>query len=591
MSSLTSKCKKSIRAKILIPFVLIIVVAFLLGTFNFIHVMSGVLESNIDTQVHTLAQSVSERFRQQEQRIVFHAQNMAETKTLADRILNTNQVRILQIQQLQALRSEQIRFLGIYRNDVNPDDPIFPLIKAGLRGIRITALVPGMGPEGNTVYLAGVAPVPSDDQIREVVLLGTELNSAYMNDLTRRPGAEIVLFDSEGQAVAGSLEDLSTLQQAFSKGALLTIAAGESPLRSKQLETLEVGGTPFKSMTIPFIVNYESAGTIALMSPIQSFISTRRLLVAEAFIYASSTIIIMSILYLLIIRGITTPLKALEEASREMMRGKPVDAVVPASEDEVGALSRSFNQMVHALQTREKELVRKAQDFQNKKEELDSILQHMADGVVVQNKNYGIEYMNAAAVANFGHHVGEKCYEALHGRNTPCQPCSIEEILHNNEPLFQYTAEDRQGRSFEVISQPLRDGEDVTKIITLWRDVTERIRRFEEEKKIGQKIQEERLNAVRQVVVSIKHGINNSLTAIFGSLTLLKQDDQALSPENREVIKLLESGATNIRDTIVKLSKISDPVVTEYVDDISMIDLEKSSEPAQKMRHKPPTEP
>ncbi|MDX1763802.1 MAG: hypothetical protein R3231_05730, partial [bacterium] len=198
-----------------------------------------------------------------------------------------------------------------------------------------------------------------------------------------------------------------------------------------------------------------------------------------------------------------------------------------------------------------------------------------------------IEYMNAAAISVFGEHVGEKCYRSLHGRNTPCEPCSIDEVLDKNRPIFEYTAQFPEGRTFEVISQPLRDGDHLTRVMTLWRDVSERIRRFEKEKEMARKIQDERLTAIRQVVVSIKHGINNSLTAIFGSLALLKQEDHTLSAENREVIKLLESGATNIRDTIIKLSKISDPVVTEYMDDISMIDLDNSSGPPRTTGHEP----
>ena len=115
-------------------------------------------------------------------------------------------------------------------------------------------------------------------------------------------------------------------------------------------------------------------------------------------------------------------------------------------------------------------------------------------------------------------------------------------------------------------------------MITLRRDVTERMRLFEQEKEMQQKIQEERLAAIRQVVVSIKHGINNSLTAIFGAMAFLKGVHPALPDDARETVLLLESEARKILDIVSKLSRITDPVVTTYVDDITMIDLDKSAE-------------
>jgi len=112
----------------------------------------------------------------------------------------------------------------------------------------------------------------------------------------------------------------------------------------------------------------------------------------------------------------------------------------------------------------------------------------------------------------------------------------------------------------------------------LRRDVTERMRLFEQEKEMQRKIQEERLAAIRQVVVSIKHGINNSLTAIFGALAFLKEVNPPLPEDARETLLLLESEAKKIQDIVSKLSRITDPVVTEYMDDITMIDLDRSSE-------------
>ncbi len=222
------------------------------------------------------------------------------------------------------------------------------------------------------------------------------------------------------------------------------------------------------------------------------------------------------------------------------------------------------------------------EEVRNTTEELNAILEHMAEGVVVQNQDHVIEYMNRAAVQAFGSHIGKKCYHVFYERTEPCHPCSIEEIILKKKPLYHYRTQDHSGRYFEIIAQPLHDLDGTTKVITLRRDVTERMRHFEQERQMQKKIQEERLVAIHQVVVSIKHGINNSLTAIFGTIALLKELTSTLPEDARETVFALESEAGRILNILSKLSSITDPVITTYVDNITMIDLDKSSDESHK---------
>ncbi|MEK6776769.1 MAG: hypothetical protein AABY87_07820 [bacterium] len=70
----------------------------------------------------------------------------------------------------------------------------------------------------------------------------------------------------------------------------------------------------------------------------------------------------------------------------------------------------------------------------------------------------------------------------------------------------------------------------------------------------------------------------NRMTAIFGAMAFLKGVNPDLPGDARETALLLESEAKKIQDIVSKLSRITDPVVTTYVDDITMIDLDKSGE-------------
>ncbi len=448
----------SIRTKVLIPFLAIFVVSMLLGTYYFLHIVLGMIESRIEDQLHTSASGITQELRQQEDRILHHAQNMVEIKLLADQTPNTNQARLLQIHELEALRTGSIRFLGVYGRDLTPDDPLYPVVRKGLRGLRVTALVRKDETAGTSWHLVGVAPVPAPQWTVEAVLLETALDRNFLKELGKRFGAHIVLYDPEGVPMASSDHPAGEVHAAGLHGWMQSTAPLQADTPVLVPQVLSVGGTPHKAMLAPFIVNHGVAGSVAVMIPVQEFLSTRNVVAVQALAYALIIIVGMSLLYLLIVRGITVPLKALERGAQRMMAGEPVEGIQTRSGDEVGTLTRTFNEMSRSLQHRERELRLKAREFEHKTEELNAILEHMADSVVVLNRNYQIEYMNRAAVAAFGQQIGETCYKVFYGHEEPCHPCSIDEILRKKEPVFHFTSADPRGRYRSEPACSRRDG-------------------------------------------------------------------------------------------------------------------------------------
>lgn len=314
---------------------------------------------------------------------------------------------------------------------------------------------------------------------------------------------------------------------------------------------------------------------MALLIPVQQFAIFQRLLVGEAVIFSLALFVAVGLLYLLLIRWITTPVKALMKVARKMMDGEPVEPVMITTGDEIGVLARTFNELTDKLDLRERELLQKAKEATYRSQELNAILEQMADAVVVTNQDYVIEYMNRTAIDIFGAQLGETCYKALNYRKDTCNPCSIKELLIKKKKLFKYSMQDSAGRFFEIIAQPLTGMDGKPKVISLRRDVTERIRHFQKEKELQQKIQEERIAAINQVVVSIKHGVNNSLAAISTALRLFDMDSEAFSDRDREIFNLLDDEVKKITDIVAKLSTITDPVVSNYTDSIQMIDLDQ----------------
>jgi len=86
-------------------------------------------------------------------------------------------------------------------------------------------------------------------------------------------------------------------------------------------------------------------------------------------------------------------------------------------------------------------------------------------------------------------------------------------------------------------------------------------------------IEAERLSVVQQLVVTLSHKINNSITGILGALQVLAQNAPALSSDAQEVMGRIEQEATKIKTTINRLKELKSLRVVPYLNDITMIDL------------------
>jgi len=83
----------------------------------------------------------------------------------------------------------------------------------------------------------------------------------------------------------------------------------------------------------------------------------------------------------------------------------------------------------------------------------------------------------------------------------------------------------------------------------------------------------QRLAALGQIGVTVRHEVNNPLTVILGNADWLLQMLKDLEGEPLKALEAIRLNALRIRDTINKLGDIQTDQVTEYVNGIEMIDL------------------
>jgi len=93
-------------------------------------------------------------------------------------------------------------------------------------------------------------------------------------------------------------------------------------------------------------------------------------------------------------------------------------------------------------------------------------------------------------------------------------------------------------------------------------------------------IRAERLAAIGEVAVTLRHEVNNALAAIIGEAGLLRAAAERFSAEDRAGVETILEMANRIGADLKRLSTLDDAPVTRYAGDTLMVKLDAAGGPA-----------
>ncbi|MFZ5919236.1 MAG: GAF domain-containing protein [Chloroflexota bacterium] len=111
----------------------------------------------------------------------------------------------------------------------------------------------------------------------------------------------------------------------------------------------------------------------------------------------------------------------------------------------------------------------------------------------------------------------------------------------------------------------------------LYRQVTQTLEQLQQTQ--DELVRAQRLAVLGQIGVTVRHEVNNPLTAVLGNADWLLQVLGDLEDEPQRALEAIRVNALRIRDIVNKLEDIRSDRVTEYVPGIEMIDLYHQDEP------------
>ncbi|MCA9953428.1 MAG: HAMP domain-containing protein [Anaerolineales bacterium] len=569
-----------IGTKIILPYFLLTLVVASVGAYVVTNLVASSLEERITNQLLDAGQIVAEGMvRHEEQRLqtlrtvvgttgipLAVAENDADTlaeltpqiiinsNTDAVILLNMDGIEVYGWQRLtSATDTEGFTRRGADFSDVeavqqtlrNEPDAV------GVRQVFITETEDGL-------MIFTTSPLFYEGEQVGAALVGT-YSRRMMLELTLSAVARVTLYDAEGNVVDTSLgggeiginalyrdnpemfaDVVSRLKESPEQYALVSsTASSQVPLRRllvlDQLYVLAYGdwrlrGQSFGMYSVALPSNF-IASTISVSR--QQFTSIFTLAIVAVFIGG-----------FLIARRITNPIQHLVDTAVAVTNGDLNRRSNLTGRDEVGQLSRSFDEMTAALAERNQEL-------NQQRSQLKAILDSIVDGIIVLDTNDHILSLNPAAEQLLADLSRDFFSGPMRELSTNANGLNAKAITSMNE-LISLPATTRLPRRYQVgnrvlsaLSAPVIDKHEVQiGTVIVMRDITREV---------------EADNLKSAFITSISHELRTPLTVIKAYTNLMQTKANGHMDDNqKQFIKYINKGSEELEHHIEQLIRISE---------------------------------
>jgi PAS domain S-box-containing protein len=364
------------------------------------------------------------------------------------------------------------------------------------------------------------------------ILVGTYLDE-FLAEIKQETIADITFYDNQGRVLATTLrgggEQVEEILQVTPTFCQSIVARPDETLR----HSLTLYGRPYE-MAFGYLQIRESLLGIFSVTLPSNFIvqkaATSRLQFSVVFTLA---MVLVFVVGYLISRRIIVPIIRLVHTSRAVAAGDLSQQTGIRRGDEIGILASSFDHMTDSLRERTRELEEEASKIR-------AIVESIADGVIVEDREGQIIMMNPAAERILG----------TMSEGFPAHPIKELPALHvTGEPSSADSSEDRRfeagGKVVSAREAPVmtKDGVELGKVM-VFRDIT-------------REVEVDRLKD--EFIENVSHELRTPLTSIKGysELLMLTAKDK-LNEQQRKSMSYISQRSSQLVTMIGELLDMTD---------------------------------
>lgn len=371
LGRITALFTRRIVTKILGPYLLLISLMALLGTFVVMRLVSGSLEERLVNQLNEAGVKVSDTMIAQEQRNLDGLRASLFTKDVSAAVQRAD-VDYLQKALAPIQANFELDFVDVIGRDgrpvlslrsnrvpqegraIPPDLATWDVSQKVLagredaRGDKWSQLI--KAPWGGLILSTG-GPVRVGNQPVGAILVGV-LGERVLGDMAKNSFSQVSLYGPQGEIVA------TTFGVANGEaGEAIDPSLGQRILGSDRTivqRSLQIGRRNYLELLGRLDLRGAPVAVVGIAQPTNSIANTSADTRNQMIILFSIVIVFVMIIGVSLARALTQPVAQLVQASRRVATGDLATYVEPRTADEMGILSVSFNEMVSGLRERER---------------------------------------------------------------------------------------------------------------------------------------------------------------------------------------------------------------------------------------------
>ncbi|HSL44754.1 MAG TPA: ATP-binding protein [Anaerolineales bacterium] len=368
----------SIRFKVILPYLLLTLIVAVTGAYVVTRLVSSSLSERLSNQLLEAGRVVSDTMARQEIKHLESARIIAHTRGLTEALytgdseqvtdlakpaaggLNVESLLVFDIEGRESVHLIK-QFNGTIMDVSQPGRtstlPIVEKLLAEHNPDSLPQRALALDPVDGRYYYFSTIPVASENQVVGVVVVGTSLDT-LLTSLESTSLADVIIYEEDGQAIASSLGSQDT-QALF----LRTISIPAELYReiisqdnTVEGETISADGRSYSLARGPLQVGDDRIGVFAVVLPLDFVVQSGAINRNYYVILYSAAMIAVILIGYSVARLIINPLSKLVRTSRAVASGDLTIRTEIKSQDEIGVLATTFDEMTTNLQQRTLEL-------------------------------------------------------------------------------------------------------------------------------------------------------------------------------------------------------------------------------------------
>ncbi len=394
---------RSLRSKVLLPFFLLIAALFASAIWGSFHLSDRSFKNSADERLAATREVLFREFKKQELILQTYAVIMQQFQSLSERFQSEAEIGILQDRLFSTLEESNIS-TAFFPADIRglvPQKSLVALFDQVRRSNQ--ARFRYSSEFGGVPVLMVAAPLYDRGEINRILLLRTVMGESFLRSVASSLNVKVTLMTIDGQIMAKSSDETTDL---ILTPAQINLIGSGQPLYLDH----DTGKTPERHLFSIIPLGSSDMILLSLEADLKGKTDLQNSTILRMILVMVAITIIGAIFYFRRISAITRPARELHNATEAISRGNLNYRIQDISNDELGQIAISFNQMATDLessyQTRANQDIAAALDheaastkkiLERKERERDKINEELS---IIQRESKAIYQLNQAMTAS-----------------------------------------------------------------------------------------------------------------------------------------------------------------------------------------------